>query len=740
MSVIKAIHSRIIELQGIDAAFGLFIKPDGTIGTTAHPSAINSNGFPVSPLVSNLELEEVPFETEAGLPIMKQSYNFGSLGFISVLTEKQQRILTNNPVGSYSNLSFQFTKSECEYDFVYAYEYKDYEDLSRTIDIRKIPCYEMFQYAEQYTDRNFDARKIKTFNGTYSTGIGPQNMSNQMLTYDLGPFVDRNLYDEATPYTVSSKSEFKNRQDNYLKFWTDINLNDNVPYNSYIRKSENVFISYNNNDKKTDFIPFYVSINLRQQPSTEQPLIMTFLDNKDVTQYILSFLKNTEPTTESFLVDGEEQSYRAWDFLDWWSTDLPNIQAEAENEIFLFENENVKYEGPEGYSARRVLAIIILGMLRMQIKQDLKIYQDFIIDKKFNKSYLLSYKITKHATETGPPIQTFYMDPKAKKLLANQLSYDKTYYYNVSELRIVFGANYEYDLSFAENLSEETILNFISRPSIKILDVPIKSFSTHIVVPPLDSPHVQVACEKNKPNMIKFHLTDRLGVTDEDEGREYIPILGRDEDYLEKIKSTGYVDERGYARFFSRTATANFDVFKIDKKPESYSDFIDGYIGTVGSFNEFSIDQDRQHTFVDYIENDKVYYYLFRSVNHHEDGGRPSDVYEVYLLQDSDETILYKKVYPIVEKKKKFDTKREFRKFLQIVPSLDQVIFKANINPQDIDADAADLNILGEPTDTQLIWDFIDNGENKNFFKLRITNKSTGEKFDLNLRFKMKKE
>ena len=51
--------------------------------------------------------------------------------------------------------------------------------------------------------------------------------------------------------------------------------------------------------------------------------------------------------------------------------------------------------------------------------------------------------------------------------------------------------------------------------------------------------------------------------------------------------------------------------------------------------------------------------------------------------------------------------------------------------------DGTDKDFLGVVSDDEKIWHF---NNARKYFKLRFTNKRTGKKFDLNIRYKLEKE
>ena len=184
--------------------------------------------------------------------------------------------------------------------------------------------------------------------------------------------------------------------------------------------------------------------------------------------------------------------------------------------------------------------------------------------------------------------------------------------------------------------------------------------------------------------------------------------------------------------FFSyKTRTGTYRVYKIDFKPKEYEDFINGFIGIIGDTT--NLDGVASALFVDHIEYDKTYYYLFVPISIQQQGGNPSYVQEVKLLKDADENILKYNAYELYSQTEPLPSSSTFRKFIQLVPNYNHTIPKGEIDIEAIDNKDETTDLLG-PEENNL-WEL--NG--KKFIKLRIESKSTGEKFDLNLTFKLKK-
>jgi len=120
---------------------------------------------------------------------------------------------------------------------------------------------------------------------------------------------------------------------------------------------------------------------------------------------------------------------------------------------------------------------------------------------------------------------------------------------------------------------------------------------------------------------------------------------------------------------------------------------------------------------------------LFRSSTYHGTPSNPSHIYELELLEDSDETRISVKEYKIPEQKEHSYTKT-CKRLMRIVPNMEQLLFNNEFT-------AFDNSVLG---DIGILPTKIFNGmPTGKVFKIRITSKHTGKKMDINLRFKIKK-
>ena len=406
--------------------------------------------------------------------------------------------------------------------------------------------------------------------------------------------------------------------------------------------------------------------------------------------------------------------------------------------MILLSKDDKKNRFYRDYLERRLRKVIALARIREIAKNLTPTLKDVLVDRINCKTYVIGYKIEKRRKDTNRTlIQTFYSDQKSFEFIDNQLRYDEAYSYEVSELRMVLGS------SFTPSIEESDIDTFKAtrNPSIQIVETPFKMFDFKITTPPINAPMVEISNLKYKKNFVRFMLREDLVNTGDYMEFELQEILSLDSARKQQLEDAKFIKNK-MTRYYGRAASGNFEVFKIDFKPKKYSDFNEGYLGLLQRTPEPANDLNPVALYEDLIEHEKKYYYLFRSLDQHLNGGRQSVVCEVMLLQDADEVILRQKMYHLRPLALPYQTNFNFRKFIQIEPELNQVQFKDNINLRELETElpGAELGLgkifLGSD-EFDSIWSY--NGDHR-YIKLRVEGSESGKKLDLNLRFKIKRK
>jgi hypothetical protein len=176
-----------------------------------------------------------------------------------------------------------------------------------------------------------------------------------------------------------------------------------------------------------------------------------------------------------------------------------------------------------------------------------------------------------------------------------------------------------------------------------------------------------------------------------------------------------------------------YEIFRLTTKPTGYGDFNKNLHAVVDSeFYGTKNMRSSATSFIDRIQPNKKYYYIFRAVDIHGNISNPTPLYEVEIV-DQDGAIYH--IIQVIEfgKSEPPPKSKEFSKFLRIAPSFIQkevLITNPGEDNLGIDAEvslgAAEEKLFVLPNETPKIY------------KFRITSKQSGKKADLNVTFKHK--
>ena len=156
-------------------------------------------------------------------------------------------------------------------------------------------------------------------------------------------------------------------------------------------------------------------------------------------------------------------------------------------------------------------------------------------------------------------------------------------------------------------------------------------------------------------------------------------------------------------------------------------------------------------SYIDNINPNKKYYYMFRSLDSRGNISNPSPVYEIELVTLEDGSDLYKvavlpkiKIYNFPQLAKD-NFERSMRKYILIKPSREQATINEKVSKLPGSKENPTLNLDNiEPvigvTERALfaVQDLSGSVMSNKKFKLRITSKTTGRKMDFNFEFKHK--
>ena len=660
---------------------------------------------------------------------------------MSLGTIQKTKEIADLPSASFVYHDFAVKRPNINTKYIYNYEFNDYENLSRNLNEMDLPSGLLWSYliyfGAGYSLQN-DIRSLGT--AIPIPSYGPAGSGPLQVSARLGD-EDNEVFDKRSQMLGAEPKKYDN---NYFREYVHRNQNQPISYNeNWQKKQQNIFIMYNQT-KDIDYLPNCVTFKIYSQKD-ERPLerdtISEILNETELTKFLFLHIKRNDPSMINFFDSAEEEeiSLKTWDLLQWLKTDDFSEIETMSDEIVLYDRDDPDLSGLKRYLPRRFRKILELAQIRNYLKGAVLRFEDVIEKKQKCRSSVLGYKVEKSLTEGGAAIQTFYLEGRVNNFIDSQNCYDKRYFYKVSELRAVIGGEYSYKTERPQPSIGRVEIEFESTPSVKVVENHVYTFAYKISTPPLYSPDIIVANEKFVKNKVKFYVSDFIGNTVK-HTEEIEKVLQSDIQFYQNLKQADFINDDNLARYFSRSNTGNFEVFRIEDKPKIYEDFADGFIGVFNNYEDFKVDQEKHAAYIDYIHHEKTYYYMFRSVDHHGNPGKPSYVFEVFLIEDADEVVLKYDAYDLYKEKEKYVTTKAFRKYIQIVPAFKHVIFKEN-DPDMISnienmAPDNNTNSIGIANGESL-WDY---NNTNSYVKLRITSKKTGKKFDLNLRFKQTKK
>ena len=310
------------------------------------------------------------------------------------------------------------------------------------------------------------------------------------------------------------------------------------------------------------------------------------------------------------------------------------------------------------------------------------------------------------------------------------------------------------------------VVDVISKPSIKIIEVPFHELSPIRVVdrPPM-APNVEIFPYKGKNNNYLINLESATGREDampigiKEEDAEifekqfeaqypslqnfdnlplYMSILAGSESEL--TANTAWMTPENIRNLFSDMLLeykaddppAAYEVFRLDTPPTSYFDFANGESIEIPTEGVSSVSL--RPAELGKTQPNKKYYYTFRTKDVHGNISNPTPIYEVINVDDSGATYLVVKIYEFPERKRQM--KKTMKKFLSISPALDQVELSMPENIFDANGNVTSFLTYDPIYGVGLEDPLIDNNRQ---YKIRLTSKQTGRKVDLNIRFKSNK-
>ena len=272
-------------------------------------------------------------------------------------------------------------------------------------------------------------------------------------------------------------------------------------------------------------------------------------------------------------------------------------------------------------------------------------------------------------------------------------------------------------------------LEVITRPSVRLVEVPYYSEKVAVVDKPPLSPFISAVPYKDVDDRFLLSIEARTG----HETAEPIVLRDTDGPIIEKQYVAQGSPFPPILEYRADDTPEAFEVFRIDPpttEEEILSNEASQYYPPL-SFDNFrnnvnyrsiSAPDTSSKSLIEEIEPNLSYYYTFRTVDYHDNISNPSVIYEIKLVNDGGAKYLLIKLYEF-PKLKRQNTK-PMKRYLNIAPAIEQVMRTNTDDPNSQNI------LLGTQNDSVF--------DTSKSFKIRLTSKKTGKKIDLNIKFDIK--
>ena len=293
-------------------------------------------------------------------------------------------------------------------------------------------------------------------------------------------------------------------------------------------------------------------------------------------------------------------------------------------------------------------------------------------------------------------------------------------------------------------MNNEAIVCAITKPSIKLVEIPFFEKTVTVMDRPPISPDVNIVPYRGIKDKLLFLLQGNVG------RHKLNPIYldpAKDQEVINQIRISQNLNQDELVEYAADDPVSMFEVFRIDKKPERYDQFRGSKIVVIRT-DQFDIPCKTANagSFLDTIVPNKKYYYTFRSIDKHGHFSNPSPIYEVEISYDAGAPFLLMRVIDFENKKNppQFPSKT-CKRYIHIKPAHQQTIFneeKSGVVDSSGNKIVENLltdTVLGQEggnihlgSSKQTLWD--------KKIKIRVISKNSGKKIDFNLKFEHKPE
>lgn len=541
-----------------------------------------------------------------------------------------------------------------------------------------------------------------------------ENITRASIETDLPLYYIENENNQNKKFTnlksINSNVIAKNYIKNIAKYQQSLRLRSL----SEMRKMKNIlFGNLFKKDRSNKFLDEFCYYNKIELGSTGvYEVFSSFLKKINFQEQMFSaIISDTSTVNVGFNINNSEDTtiVPVFDLMSIISTG--NLELDVSDKIVLGSEEKAV-----SYISNNFKRFLLMNYIKERQLELLKSFKQ-IYDSEECAKEIVIYKVDKFIDTDTSPIQSFWMlEQDLKEYYDYQIKRDRTYRYELKCYCIIYGTE-----TRIENIvpSKEAVsATIVSSPSYKIAILDLETINIKVSPKIPMPPYVEFLNESNSENYIKIYLD----LNNSSKKDMFIQITEQDATFIRDIP----VDQDGKVDFSYSVEDGKFEVFRLETKPKSYTDFENAKILDVrNKYSSTSV------VFKESVMPNKKYYYMFRAVNLINIPSNPTPVYEVELIKDASKTkIMSKAMY--FEKDKNYPD-NTFKNLIQIKPAFEQEVFDDQ-SPlaQELSSFRKKINNIPLGIATDKVW-----GKK---FKVRIKSKDTGKIIDLNVKFNLKKD
>ena len=366
-------------------------------------------------------------------------------------------------------------------------------------------------------------------------------------------------------------------------------------------------------------------------------------------------------------------------------------------------------------------ALLMAGKIQNIITDNFRSYTA-ILEGELAYNETLVYEIQKTSPDNSEIIQRTFI-PNLTKLtllryIDTQVKYNKEYTYEIFAHQFIVGTEYSYKTDDLAGTFVEFSVTY--KPSLKIARIPIFKQNARLLDAAPLPPNVELVPYKGVFNEFLINLSGNSGDIEE------MPVIitDADADFYKKYRESRGLDEDALIRFANDDASGRFEIYRTDVAPKSYEDFRTSLYALIGEKDVASASMKSK------VETNRKYYYTFRAIDQHDNRSNPTPVYQVEIVENNGMMFFISSVYQFPTMEDKTTHTRTFQRFLKINPNMIQSL--VNMEETFPDAYMDEASAYSAPGDRVILGKAEQDVWTKNF-KIRVTSKHTGRKFDINL-------